>query len=152
MSEPKLISPLLDNFAIGEPISDHHGVRCFPAMKQDSDEKYIVKIISVPASQSQLSALLLSGAYPDAEAADSYFKELSENIVSEITALGQLSETEGFLPYLGYQVVPMDDGVGYDIYLLSKYCCTLSRSMRYTPMTQLSALNLALDLCARLRI
>ena len=45
MSEPKLISPMLDNFAMGDPISDHHGVRCCPAMKNDSDEKYIVKII-----------------------------------------------------------------------------------------------------------
>ena len=69
MSELKLISPLLDGFEIGDPISDHHGVRCCPAMKENSDDKYIVKIISVPASQKQLDALLLTGAYKDASAA-----------------------------------------------------------------------------------
>ena len=69
MSEPKLISPMLDNFEIGGPISDHDGVRCCPAMRKNSDEKYIVKIISVPASQTKLDALLLTGAYPDKEAA-----------------------------------------------------------------------------------
>ena len=62
LSDPKLISPLLDRFMIGEMLSCHDGVRCYPAMREDSDEKYIVKIISVPASPKQLDALLLSGA------------------------------------------------------------------------------------------
>ena len=43
MSEPKLISPLLDNFAMGGPISDHHGIQCCPAMENNTDDKYIVK-------------------------------------------------------------------------------------------------------------
>ena len=44
MFEPKLISPLLDNFAIGSSISEHDGVYCYPAMREDSDEKYILKV------------------------------------------------------------------------------------------------------------
>ena len=63
MSEPKLISPMLDDFAMGGPISDHHGVRCCPAMPNGSDKRYIVKVISIPASQVQLEAFLLTGIY-----------------------------------------------------------------------------------------
>ena len=63
LSETRLISPLLDDFHIGEAISEHHGVRCFPAMPESSDDKYIVKTISIPASQVQLQALLLTGAF-----------------------------------------------------------------------------------------
>ena len=59
MSEEKLASPLLDGFLMGSPMSEHNGVTCCPAMKEDSDRKYIVKIISVPASQKQLEALQL---------------------------------------------------------------------------------------------
>ena len=44
MSEPKLISPMLDNFDMGDPISQHDGIRCCPAMKKESDEKYIVNL------------------------------------------------------------------------------------------------------------
>ena len=62
MSEPRLISPMLDNFIMGGPISDHSGVRCCPAMENETDEKYIVKVISIPASPSQMDALLLTGA------------------------------------------------------------------------------------------
>ena len=65
MSEPKLISPLLDGFVIGSPMSSRNGVCCCPAMQENSDKKYIVKIISVPASQVQLDALLLTKDYKE---------------------------------------------------------------------------------------
>ena len=65
MSDPKLISPLLDGFALGNPLSSHDGVSCCPAIKENSDKKYIVKIITIPATQTQMDALLLAGAYRD---------------------------------------------------------------------------------------
>lgn len=152
MSEPKLISPMLDNFDMGNPISDHNGIRCCPAMKKESDDKYIVKIISIPASQTQLDALLLSGAYPDAQTAAEYFKTLAKDIIGEAELLDNLSRLEGFLPYENWQLVEMDDGTGYDIYLLSAYRKTLAQLFRHNAMTHLEALNLGLDLCAALTV
>ena len=84
MSEPKLISPMLDNFIMGGPISSHDGVCCCPAMEKNTDGKYIVKIISVPSSASQLEAMLLSGAYPTKEAALCYFKDVADGVIEEI--------------------------------------------------------------------
>lgn len=153
MSEPKLISPLLDGFLMGEPISDHDGVRCCPAMRENSDDKYIVKIISVPASQKQLDALLLTGAYKDAAAAAEYFKELANDTVKEARLLQQLAKLEGFLSYEGWQIVPMEgDEVGYDIYLLGSYKRSLEKFLRRSTMTHLGAVNLGLDLCAALSL
>ena len=150
MSEPKLISPMLDNFEIGGPISDHDGVRCCPAMRKNSDEKYIVKIISVPASQTKLDALLLTGAYPDKEAALAYFKDMAEGIADEKKILDNLAQLEGFVPFDDCQIVPMDEETGYDVYLLSEYRLTLERQNAKHPMTQLAAVNLGLDMCAAL--
>ena len=94
MSEPKLISPLLDGFVMGNPISDHDGVRCCPAMKENSDNKYIVKIISIPASQVQLDALLLTGAYKDPADAMDYFKAVADGVEAEAQLLKKLSKLE----------------------------------------------------------
>lgn len=152
LSEPKLISPLLDNFTMGGPFSDRHGVRCCPAMENNSDKRYIVKVISVPASQVQLEALLLTGAYSSNEEALNYFKEVSEGIVHETEILKKLSALEGFLPYEGSQVVPMEDGTGFDVYLLSPYRKSLERHFRKYPMTHLAAVNLGLDMCASLAV
>ena len=153
MSELKLVSPLLDGFEMGEPISDHNGVRCCPAMKENSDDKYIVKVISVPASQKQLDALLLTGAYRDTAAAAEYFKELAEETVKEARLLQQLAKLEGFLSYEGWQIVPMDGyDTGYDIYLLGSYKRSLEKHLRRNTMTHLGVVNLGIDLCTALSL
>lgn len=152
MSEPKLISPMLDNYLMGEPISEHHGIRCCPAVPKKSDKRYIVKIISIPASQVQLDALLLAGAYSNYASAFSYFKELADSIASEVEVLNKLSKLEGFLPYEAIQLVPMEGKVGYDVYLMSQYKRTLERHWKKKPMTHLAAVNLGLDLCAAMAV
>ena len=151
MSDPKIISPMLDGFAIGGSLSSHDGVSCYPAMKENSDQKYILKVISIPGSQAQLDALLLTGAYKDPAAALDYFKALADEVVAEAEALKKLSKLEGFLPYESWQVVPMENNdLGYQVYLLGSYKQTLDRFMRRSPMTHLAAVNLGLDLCAAL--
>ncbi len=150
MFEPKLVSPLLDGYIIGQPISDHHGVRCCPAMKEETEEKYIVKIISIPASQSKLDALLLAGAFQDEASARDYFQELAQGIVEDAVLLQRLSRLEGFVSYENWQIVPMEEGTGFDVYLLSPYRPTLEKYLQRNPMTHLGAVNLGLDLCSAL--
>lgn len=152
MAEIKLISPLLDQFDVGDPISAHDGVCCCPAMRKGTDERYILKIISIPASQTQLDALLLTGAYPDVQSAQRYFQDLANEIEAEFRSIQQLARIEGFLPFEGCQIVPMEDGTGYRVYLLSTYQRTLEKKFSREPMTHLSAVNLGLDLCAALAV
>ena len=153
MSEHKLVSPLLDGFIMGNPMSTHDGISCCPAMKENTDEKYIVKIISIPESQVQLDALLLTGAYRDPAEATDYFKDVADSIAREADILNELTRLEGFVPYEGMQIIPMEDGkLGYHIYLLSTYKRSLLRHMKKKPITHLEAVNLGLDLCAALAI
>lgn len=148
MSEPKRVSPLLDGFQLGDSISEHNGIICYPAIREDSDEKYIVKVISVPASQKQLDAMLLAGAYKDPEGAMNYFKSVSEDILKEAQFLKDLSRIEGFLSYEGWQLEPITrHRLGYEVYLLSLYRRSLEKHVRKEPVTHREAMNLTLDLC-----
>ncbi len=150
MHDIKQISPLLDNYIIGEPMSDHHGINCCPAINKENENRYILKIISVPASQTQLDALLLTGAVDSPEAAMEYFEKRANDYIQEIDILNNLSRFEGFLPCSGYQTVPKDQGTGFDIYILSEYRRSLERQFTKKPFTQLDALNLGLDICSAL--
>ena len=152
MSEPKLISPLLDGFAMGDAITDRGGIRTCPAIYQESGDKYIVKIISNPASQTQLDALLLTGAYTDREHALQYYESISQYILKEAEVLNKLSELDGFVACKGMQLVEAEDGSGYDVYLLTPYRKTLERYWNSQAMTHLAALNLGLDLCSALTV
>lgn len=150
MPVPKNISPLLDNIVVGASISDHNGIRCFPAIHKETNEKYILKVISVPSSQTQLDAMLLTGALENEDAAQKYYAQRADELVRKIDVLQQLSRQEGFLPYAGCQVVAKEESVGYDIYILSRYKRSLQRQITQKPMTQLEALNLGLDICSAL--
>lgn len=152
MSESNLISPLLDNFIVGEPFCSRNGVRSCPAMDRETEDKYIVKIISTPASSSQMEAMLLSGAFSDAESALGYFKQLANGIEAEAAVLEKLSRLEGFLPITGVQTAEAPDGTGYETYLLSPYRRTLERHTRKEQLTHLAAINLGLDICSALAV
>lgn len=150
MSDLKLISPLLDGIIMGDPISQHDGIRCCPAMNQATNDKYIVKIISVPPSDTQVEAMLLTGAFASREDAAVYYADRVKELTGELDILQQLSSQEGFLSCVGYQVVPKESSVGFDVYILSDYRRSLERQMVKHPLTQLDALNLGLDLCSAL--
>ena len=153
LAETELISPLLDGFAMGNPMSSHDGVRCCPAIKENSGEKYIVKIISVPATQAQLDAMLLAGAYKDMAGAMDYFKGVADDVEKEAEFLQKLSKLEGFLPYDGWQTVPIKRRrLGYEVYLVSPYKHSLAKYIRRNPVTHLEAINLGLDLCSALSV
>ena len=152
MSEPKRISPMLDQLLIGDAISEHSGVCAYPAMHQDTNDKYILKVVTEPSSPTKLDALLLTGAYTDESAALAYFKDLAQSIVDEAATLNKLAEYGGFLPFEDYQLAEFPDTFGYHAYLLSRYQRTLARQMTIEPLTHLAAANLALDICAALTV
>ncbi len=153
MSDPKLVSPLLDGFALGTPISSHDGVRCCPAIKENSDKKYIVKIITIPATQTQMDALLLAGAYKDPADAMAYYSVIGEEVMKEAELLTTLSKLDGFLPYEGWQMEPITKRrLGYEVYLIGSYKRSLEKYVRRNPVTHLEAVNLALDMCSALAV
>ena len=151
MPEQPSVSPLLDGFTLGAPAHGHAGVCCCPAVRADSQRKYIVKIISIPASQAQLDALLITGAYKDSAEAAEYFRSLAEGIIRECKMLEQLSRRGGFVPYEGYQMEPMQKSrTGYEVYLLSGFRLSLERYIHRHAVTHLEAVNLGIDLCTAL--
>ena len=150
MSDLQQPASLLDGLILGEPISNHHGVRCCPAICESNDDKYIIKIISLPESQSKLDALIFTGACSDEAQALAYFKELADGIVSEAEILHQLGQLEGFMGPVSFESREMHNGVGYQVFLKSNYTPSLSRLMLEQPLSHLAAVNLGLDLCAAL--
>lgn len=153
LPEVKKVSPLLDEFALGRQFSDHHGVSCYPAVHTVSNERFILKCISIPESQTKVDALLLTGACLDRTAAQTYFEELAQSMVSELEVLRDLAQTRAFAPVYDHQLTPKDKGqVGVDLWILSPYRQTLAAYLRRGTMTHLDAVNMGIDVCAALTL
>ncbi len=153
MPEVKKVSPLLDEFALGRQFSDHHGVSCYPAVHTVTNEKFILKFVSIPESQTKVDALLLTGACLDRTAAQTYFEEIAQNMVKELEILRDLSQTRAFAPVYNHQLTPKEKGqVGMDLWILTPYRQTLAAYMRRGTMTYLDAVNMGIDVCAALTL
>ena len=153
MSDQIHVSPLLDGFTLGAPIAQHHGIVCYPAIKENSTKKYIVKEISVPAAQAQFDALILAGAYKDPAEVMDYFRKKGEGLLREAEFLKKLSKIEGFLPFDGWQLEPITRRrLGYRVYLVGSYKRSLDKYIRKNAFTHLEAVNLGLDLCSALSV
>ena len=153
MADANNVSPLLDEFSLGSPYSSHNGIICCPAIHAVTKEKFILKQISIPESQTQVNAMLLTGACADKAAAQRYYADMTQGLVEEIHLLDRLSKTRGFAAFFSHQTTPKEGGeTGMDLWVLSPYRTTLTAYAKRNAMTHLNAVNLGIDLCAALTL
>lgn len=150
MSELNQAPHIPEGFSMGEAIASHDGVVCYPAMQNGSDDKYIVKNISVPASGVQLAALQLTGACATREDALAYYKDRAQEILQEARILSDLSKLEGFVPYCSTELTPKPEGDGFDVTLVAPYRLSLEQIFQEQIMTHQGIIDLAMDLCSAL--
>ncbi len=150
MPELKSVSPILDGLLVGQCFSEHDGVKCYPAIRQEDGEKYIIKVVCIPSSSVQTDALLLSGAIASKEEAMPYYKRLAEEVTQEAQTLNALALLEGFAGCEQVQCEESEDGEGYAVYLLTPYRVSMEAVFRQEALTHLDAINMGMDLCAAL--
>ena len=73
MSEPQMVSPLLDGMTLDCVLSSHGGVTVSRVIHTATGTRCIVKQISIPESETNTQALLLTGAVSDREEATAYY-------------------------------------------------------------------------------
>ena len=153
LADANNVSPLLDEFSLGSPYSSHNGIICCPAIHAVTKEKFILKQISIPESQTQVNAMLLTGACADKAAAQRYYADMTQGLVEEIHLLERLAQTRGFAAFFSHQTTPKEgDETGMDLWVLSPYRTTLTAYAKRNAMTHLNAVNLGIDLCAALTL
>lgn len=147
MPELKMISPLLDQMQVEKEFSGHNGRISYAMRHTGTKERFILKVLSVPASDSQVRALILSGAYPNEAAVHVYYGRVVSDIRSELSAGKKLAASGCFVGSVDYQILPKESGVGYDIYILYPLFVPLDELLAMNAITNLRAVNLGLDLC-----
>lgn len=147
MSELRFVSPLMDGMSVEKEAAEHNGRATYTLRHKSSGELFILKRISVPASDSLVRALILSGAYSDEASVHEYYGGVVEDIKAELEAGKTLAASGCFAAALSYQVEPKENGIGYDVYILYPLCISLSTLLAENLITNLRAINLGIDLC-----
>ena len=147
LAEFELNTALLTNMEVLECLSRRGGTAVYSVKSTRSEQLYILKHISVPESQKQVEALIFSGAAADNAAAQEYYQQVVADYQAELELMETLSNSPNLDCFRSYEIRPKEDGVGFDVFLLAEQRTTLEQYLLQTPMTQSSAVNLAMDLC-----
>ena len=150
MIDPRQITPLLSNTTVDSKIAKGPSGDVYLVTRRTDDKKLALKHLSIPASESQTKALLYSGAVKSESQAQRYYSALVQELKNELLLLNSVKNSANLLKFRGYQVDQKFIGAGYDVYMLSDYCKNLPDAVKEKPLTKLSALNLAIDLCSAL--
>lgn len=142
MSQLKMVSPLLDHL-----IPEKDNGRICLLRSENGEEHFVLKRLSVPASDSQVRALILSGAYADEAAVQEYYGRVVADIRVELDKGKELAASGNFAGALDYQIEPKEEGVGFDVYILYPLYAPLSDYLAASAITNLRAVNLGIDLC-----
>ena len=147
MSDLKMISPLLDGLQVEKETAEHNGRKSYILCRDSSEDRYVLKVISIPAADSQVRALILSGAYANEAAVHEYYGKVVDDIKAELNAGKKLADSGNFAGALDFQVETKDSGVGYDVYILRPFHIPLDELLSHGEITNLRAINLGIDLC-----
>lgn len=102
-----------------------------------------LKVISVPPSQSMVGEALSQGM-DEASVAD-YFHGIVDDFLREVDLLAQLAHP-GVVSYMDHEVVPHDDGMGWDVLLRMELLEPLSARLRKGPLAQPEVVRLGVEL------
>lgn len=147
MSDLKMISPLLDGMQVERESPAHDGRTSYILRRGSSDERFVLKVLSIPAADSQVRAMILSGAYADEAALHEYYGKVVDHVKAELNAGKKLAASGYFAGALDYQVETKESGVGYDVYILRPFHIPLNELLSHGAITNLRAINLGIDLC-----
>ena len=119
MAEIELNTALLTNMEVQECLSRRGGTAVYSVKSTKSDQLYVLKHISVPETQRQVDALILTGAAADAEAAQAYYQQVVSDYQAELEQLEALANSPNLDSFRSYEITPKEEGVGFDVYLLA---------------------------------
>lgn len=147
MSDLLMVSPLLDGYTVEKTVMTQRDRTWYSVRHTETGECFVLKHLSVPASDAQVRALILSGIYENEHDVLAYYTALVSDIKRELDLGKTLSETGCFAGATDYQIVQKTDGIGYDIYILQPLQVPLNELINRNGMTHLRAVNLGIDLC-----
>ena len=147
MSELNMVPPLLDNLVVDKEISKQAEQTCYAMRNLTTGEHFVLNHQSIPASDSHVRALILSGAYANDTAVHEYYTRVVEDMRRELEIGKALASSGCFVGALDYQIEPKSEGVGYDVYILYPTHVPLNELLNRNPITHLKAINMGIDLC-----
>jgi serine/threonine protein kinase len=152
MDKIKKYEPLWGDWLIDEKIGEGSYGKVYRICRENNGNTYYaaVKIITIPQSISEISALASEGM--DEDSISAYFRDVLDGLVEEIDLLYSFRGLSNIVNIDDYKVIKNDDNVTYDILIKMELLKDITSFVQSTPLTKAEVFKLALDMCKALEV
>ncbi len=150
MSE-QTIPYIAKHYTLGEAFSNKNGIRCYPAIDNRTQNRYILKVHHFPANSTVTEAFILSGAFANIRDVNAYYADLAKDLCRQVAILNALSQSSCFSHYIFCESATCEDG-GTVVWLIAPYQTTLAVLFGKYQLNETEIIRLGISLCHALSI
>lgn len=145
-------SVVFSNWIIVDKIGEGSFGEVFKIQRKDdfTTDFSALKVITVPHKNSELRSLIESGKTQDQ--AKRYLYGIVEGIVNEIKIMSKLKATGNIVSYEDHEIIPHEDGMGWDILIRMELLHPLLPYACDHPFSRRDIIKLGIDMCKALEL
>lgn len=152
MADYKKYEPIFGSWYIKRKIGAGSFGEVFEIERSEFGKTYrsALKIMSVPTNDEEVKSMMVDGT--DLDSVATYYEGVVQDIAEENAIMSELKGNSNIVSYEDHQIIPHEDGIGYDILIRMELLTSLLDHMLRHPMTENDVLKLGIDLCQALTL
>jgi serine/threonine protein kinase len=152
MDEYRKYEPIFGSWYLKKLIGKGSFGKVYEITREEFGTTYrsALKIITVPQDDDDVKSRM--SASRDIRSVSEYYEGILKEIVNENEIMSQLKGNSNIVSYEDHQIIPHDDGIGYDILIRMELLTPLLDRMLERPLTQEEVVKLGIDICKALEV
>ena len=152
MDEYRKYEPIFGSWYLKKLIGKGSFGKVFEITREEYGREYraALKIISVPQDEDDVKARMTEGT--EMESVSEYYEGILQEIINENDIMTKLKGNSNIVSYEDHQIIPHDDGIGYDILIRMELLTPLLDRMIEKRLDEKEVVKLGIDICKALEL
>ena len=152
MDEYKKYEPIFGSWYLSRLIGRGSFGKVFEITREEYGKTYraALKVISVPQDDDDVKMHMSAGN--DAGSISEYYEEILKEIINENDIMSKLKGNSNIVSYEDHQIIPHEDGIGYDILIRMELLAPLLDRMVEKKLDEKEVVKLGIDMCKALEL
>ena len=152
MDEYRKYEPIFGSWKLERLIGKGSFGKVFEISREEYGTTYraALKIISVPQDDDDVKSRMAGGT--DIENISEYYESILKEIVNENEIMSKLKGNSNIVSYEDHQIIPHEDGIGYDVLIRMELLTPLLDRMMQSRLDEKEVVKLGIDICKALEL
>ena len=152
MDEYRKYEPIFGSWKLERLIGKGSFGKVFEISREEYGTTYraALKVISVPQDDDDVKARMAGGT--DIDTISEYYESILKEIVNENEIMSKLKGNSNIVSYEDHQIIPHEDGIGYDVLIRMELLTPLLDRMMQSRLDEKEVVKLGIDICKALEL